>query len=803
MSISNNHNKSHYIYIRTHEAYDIYNAVKLGITSYIAERDANYATGEIKRGKFILVICVNTMSSEIINTNKLRLLETLIHHYFQEYHILEGGGNEFFKKDIVLQILPFMDNLDIVYNILSEDEIVHLIKLYKLRQIIKAKSNKITNTLKKWLARIKQSKINNLIQQIQPYPHQQDILSRIEEFYKINDIGQLHWACGLGKALLSIFIVKKLQFQTIVFGVPSIYLQNQIIKEILKLYPDSQCILCVGGNDISSTTDIIKIKKFLENDTINYPKFVITTYDSCYILTKLGNDYYFDIKIGDECHHLVCIDNNNTTSIKSYIKFHDIHSRKTLFMTATQKNITTKKQIDCQNEQVSNEQVSNDGIKDDTIEKIIYSMDDKLVFGEIIDTKSIKWAIENNKITDYKVLVLYNTITEIDVILQKYKIKHIKHIELFVSAFMTLKSITKYSDLTHILIYTNTTENSDIVCSYIDLIISRGLITINRDDLYYRALHSNSRGDVNFEDEVKKFKKARYGIISCVYIFGEGFDLPKLNGITFAENMISPIRMTQCAMRPNRLDREYPNKISYIIIPYLDMEEHGIDNRSFKKCYNILDKLRNNDDIIEHKIKVATLNYEISNDDDDDVVLGGVDNTDIDNNNVLDGKCNVSGVSKNNLVDKKLWMLDIKDNDLELEKLKLRLKYSRALKSKQSPEKDEYDYVKLLNIELKFQCKKDYFDSRDKHKHWIDNPDIYFKQFHIWINWYDYLGIDTSEYCKTKDEWRKFCINVGICSLEDYEKKSKMYKELPENPGEFYSHFNDILNELRIFNIRR
>ena len=524
----------------------------------------------------------------------------------------------------------------------------------------------------------------------------------------------------------------------------------------------------------------------MENDTINYPKFVITTYDSCYILTKLGNDYYFDIKIGDECHHLVCIDNNNTTSIKSYIKFHDIHSRKTLFMTATQKNITTKKQIDCQNEKVSDEQVSNDGIKDDSIEKIIYSMDDKAVFGEIIDTKSIKWAIENNKITDYKVLVLCNTITEINVILRKYKIKHIKHIELFVSAFMTLKSITKYSDLTHILIYTNTTENSDIVCSYIDLIISRGLITINRDDLYYRALHSNSRGDVNFEDEVKEFKKARYGIISCVYIFGEGFDLPKLNGITFAENMISPIRMTQCAMRPNRLDREYPNKISYIIIPYLDMEEHGIYNRSFQKCYNILDKLRNNDETIIHKINVASVVNCIKND--------------IENNSIVDNNIQGGNII---LEDKKNWMLDIKDNDLEFEKLKIRLKYSTSLRSKQNPEKDEYEFVKLLNRQLKLQSKAEYFNYQNKHKHWISKPDIYFGNFNVWLNWYDFLGIDTSIYCQTKDSWRQFCLNICITSLDDYNEKSKIYKELPENPGEYYPHFNDILTELGLSRIRR
>ena len=45
----------------------------------------------------------------------------------------------------------------------------------------------------------------------------------------------------------------------------------------------------------------------------------------------------------------------------------------------------------------------------------------------------------------------------------------------------------------------------------------------------------------------------------CVYIFGEGFDLPKLNGVVFAEQMTSEIRIVQSALRPNRMDKNQPN----------------------------------------------------------------------------------------------------------------------------------------------------------------------------------------------------------------------------------------------------
>ena len=38
----------------------------------------------------------------------------------------------------------------------------------------------------------------------------------------------------------------------------------------------------------------------------------------------------------------------------------------------------------------------------------IYSMDDPLIFGKMIDSKTTSWAIENKKITDYNVLILQN-----------------------------------------------------------------------------------------------------------------------------------------------------------------------------------------------------------------------------------------------------------------------------------------------------------------------------------------------------------------------------------------------------------
>ena len=107
-----------------------------------------------------------------------------------------------------------------------------------------------------------------IINYSQPNNHQQYVLERIEEFYNFNNIGKIVWACGLGKALLCILIVKLLKFKSVVIGVPSNNLQKQIKNEILKIFPNKTNILFVGGDEtygIKSSTDKTEIIKFLNN----------------------------------------------------------------------------------------------------------------------------------------------------------------------------------------------------------------------------------------------------------------------------------------------------------------------------------------------------------------------------------------------------------------------------------------------------------------------------------------------------------------------------------------------------------
>jgi predicted helicase len=589
---------------------------------------------------------------------------------------------------------------------------------------------------------IKPKEIKIINNKFTPNMIQQEVLDKIENFYANNEIGYILWACGLGKALLGILIVQKLNCKLVVIGVPSVYLQKQMKNEIMKIYNNHENILYIGGytEQIISTTKEDDINKFINKKSSDC-KFLITIYDSCH---KLLN-YTFDFKIGDEAHHLVGSDNEKTKDA-----FHNIKSNKTLFMTATAKVVNNK---------------SN---------KVIYSMDDENIFGKVIDEKSINWAIENKKITDYNLVILKNTEDEINNIINSLNIYDCNK-DLFLSAFMSLKSIEKYTDLTHILIYTNKRENCELVKKYIDDILELNIININKENYYNEALHSNSKKNLNDiklhdgsikEGEISKFKKASWGIISSVYIFGEGFDCPKLNGVVFGENMESDIRIVQSTLRPNRLDSNFPDKKAYVIIPYIEKENKNSDNESFEKCRKIIAKIRNYDERIEQKINVVSLNKSSSKPSDD---------------------------PKEKIKDYHI------ENSASINKIKLRLIYSKALGSQYTEEKDEYNYVKELNKELNIQSKEDYTKEsvkvyHEKYIEYIKYPEEYFKG--IWSDWYDFIGVDTKKFIQDKNDWYQFCKENNVNSIDDYNELCKLHEKLPMNPGDFYIGCLDIDIEL-------
>lgn len=594
---------------------------------------------------------------------------------------------------------------------------------------------------------------------ITPFTYQQEILDNIQTFYKNNSIGQLIWCCGLGKSFMALMIIKKMNFTNILIGVSSLYLKMQFEETILKYF---------GYN--------------------NKYNFTITTYHSCH---KFANNK-FDFKIGDEAHHLVSTSKrleNDLKFKKRFITFHKIKSNKTLFMTATPKH--------------------NDlNILEDEAKTEYYSMGDVSQFGEIIDTKSVKWAIENKMITDYQVLITKNTDAEINEMISDIQTNRNDFLnkELFISAFIALQSFVKYkNELTHLLIYVNTIAYSEKIIEYIKTILkSKYFKKLNKNYFYLNSLSSkkynkfkkckecenikecehienieDNKKKIKLKDEVDKFKTSKYGIISTVYIFGEGFDLPKLNGVLFAEKMQSTIRIVQSTLRANRLDKNNKNKKAFVLIPYIekdgdDMNKNWINNNSFEKCREIISRIGNEDENIISKIKVFGLKKK-------------------------------EKIKQNKKSKKCFWKsyFDFMENETELNKIKLRLIHRCDFKHDDAIELCEYNtmvkFNKLNNLTTPVMYKEKLkLDGYDVEYY---EPDEYF--VNIWKNWYHYLGVNTSIFIQTKEKWVNECKKEGISNLEEYLILCKNDVRFPDEPEEFYINFTNILNELNLIKRKR
>jgi superfamily II DNA or RNA helicase len=729
-----------YIYVRIHEAYDLYGVCKLGKTQNITNRETTYITGEFVKGNFSYVFEVPLA--------KMSFAEKKIGEDFNSFHVRRPfAGKEFYKKDIIPLIKEQLQKHGIEVQQLTCDEIKSIVRKEYIAKIAKYINKKNIHRLIKKLKTVKISMdvivdLANKTLEMKPNPQQQYILEIIIKFFEQNNIGKLIWACGLGKALLSVLIIKLMNYKSIIIGVPGKNLQNQMKNEILKLFPNKSNILFVGGDEndnIKSTTDKSKIIMFLRNNISDEPKFIISTYHSCNLLVDVNLNV--DFKIGDEAHHLVGIE---TEENKGFRSFHKISSKKTLFMTATEKIIETK---------------SN---------KIVYSMEDTSVFGELLDNKSVHWAIENKKITDYNIIVVKNTENEVDAIITSLGLNNINK-DIFISCYMSLKSFEKYKDLTHILLYANTIEDANLCKKYINDLLILNVVPILRDNFYNNSLHSGD--SKNLDSEVCKFKNSTYGIISSIYIFGEGFDLPKLNGVCIVGNMKSEIRIVQSVLRPNRLEFGNPNKVAYVIIPYIDSDIWELEIQSYEKVRTIISNMRNVDETIEQKI----------------TLFAG-------NNKLIPRQKPILPYQFDTI-----WM----ENCDELNKLKLRLRHSKSLTSNFSEEQDEYNYVSSINKSLNIQSKAEYFERKSVHINYIEEPEEYFKRKGVWNNWYDFIGVDTKKFIQSKQDWINFCKEKGIKSLDDYYIYCEEYDILPKEPADFYKDFTNIPCELQFNRNRR
>jgi predicted helicase len=544
-----------YIYIRYHESYDKYDACKLGKTQNIPDRDNTYVTGEILRGHFEAVFEVSY--------GEMNNIEHLLQNEFRELNIKINGATEFYNKQIIELVEPYLIKLGVQYKKLTKQEINDLVRCNRVRDthsLINIQKSKRTN--------------KQIISYI-PRNDQTIIIEKSVIHFQQHDKGMLVLMCGVGKTLISLWITQKLNSNTILIGVPNKLLLKQWEEVICNLFQ------CVPYLIVSDGKDIENITQFLVSNQTKC--IVVTTYSSShkvYKATQLAG-FIFDMKINDEVHHLTT-NNINENERKTYINMLKINSNKQLSLTATLKLLENK-----------------ENIRDD---EIVVSNNNVEYFGEIIDRKCLLWAINENIICDYVIQTIITNEEQLEQQLSKFHIIEENDKRLFLSAFASLKSIFD-GHSHHLLIYSNNKDNSFKLIQYIKMLLDDDYFVI--PDLYYSNYHSEMKPK-DQKEIINNFEKTKIGIITCVYCLGEGWDFPLLDGVVFAENMTSIIRILQSVLRASRKNKNDTNKKSKIILPILNRDDwlENNENTDLKKVREVIYQMGLEDETITQKIKV-------------------------------------------------------------------------------------------------------------------------------------------------------------------------------------------------------
>ena len=691
-----------YIYIRYHESYDKYDAYKLGKTENIPNRDNGYVTGEILRGHF--------EAAFEVPIEKMGIIERLLQNEFRELNIKIDGATEFYNKQIIELIEPYLIKLGVQYKKLTKQEINGLVRCNRVRKTIqKINIRSLINILKS-------KRTNKQIISYIPRNDQTIIIGKSIIHFQQYDKGLLIIPCGIGKTLISLWITQELNSNTILIGVPNKLLLKQWEEVICVLFQSVPYLIVSGGVDTEN------IMRFLEN---NQKKcIVITTYSSAHkVYTATQHTrFVFGMKLLDEVHHLTTNNMRLAHTTKKYIQMLNIPSVKQLSLTATLKQL---------------ESMCDDGI--------VVSNDNVEYFGEIIDRKCLLWAINENIICDYVIQTIITNEEQLEQQLSRFHIIEENDKRLFLSAFASLKSIFD-GHSHHLLIYSNNKDNSLKLIQYIKMLLDDNYFDI--PDLYYSNYHSEMKSK-DQKEIINNFEKAKFGIITCVYCLGEGWDFPLLDGVVFAENMTSNIRIVQSALRASRKNKKDTNKKTKIILPILNRDDwlENNENPDLKKVREVIYQMGLEDETITQKIKVFRIDIEKPK-----------------------PKPKPKPIEEREIVD------EFGEYDDELtQKLRLKTVKRTALAT-------TYDKSIKIIADKNIKSKEDYYELCKIDNRLSNEPEITFKgQF---TNWIEYLSIEKVYYdletCKNKvveylalyNEIKKHYLDLSIVSNELCKKDS-------------------------------
>ena len=467
--------------------------------------------------------------------------------------------------------------------------------------------------------------------------HQLNAFEDVTQGFAEHDRGKLIMACGTGKTFTALRIAESVAGvgKRVLYLVPSISLFQQSMREwaTQREIPHRYIGICsdtrAGRNDedaslqeleIPVTTDTDKISERLRSASPDAMTVVFSTYHSLGLVERAQDAGAppFDLVLCDEAHRTTGVERPGDRT-SPFVLVHDgqrIRTAKRLYMTATPRLYTEGAKSKAARHNVD-----------------VFSMDDPATYGPEFHRLPFSRAVEQDLLSDYKVVVLAVSEEHVNRALQAHLASDSGVINLddaakIVGCWQALQdpenkrsSGGQARPLRRAIAFTNTIKSSQLLEKHWDGIVERAVALLPEDerdgafgcetrhvDGQHHALERKSR-----IEWLKGESEGDCRILSNARCLSEGIDVPALDAVLFMSPRNSQVDIVQAVGRAMR--KAEGKSYGYIVLPVavpagvnpsaaLDQEER------FAAVWSVLRALRSHDDRLEAEINQIDLNNE-------------------------------------------------------------------------------------------------------------------------------------------------------------------------------------------------
>lgn len=475
--------------------------------------------------------------------------------------------------------------------------------------------------------------------------HQRDALNAVTAGLQSEDRGKLIMACGTGKTFTALRIAEAMggPGKRVLFMVPSLALMSQTVREWKndaqvgftafaacsdkrvgrKADADS---LDLNVHDLAfpATTDAEKLATQVSEAAGNQMTVVFSTYHSIDVLTRAQQNHgmpEFDLVVCDEAHRTTGVTLKDEDD-SNFVRIHSndyVAARKRLYMTATPR--------------IFGEAARQKAGKH---EAELASMDDESKFGKDLFHRGFGWAVEQELLTDYKVIVLAVDEGLISNTIQG-RLQHGAELTLddatkIIGCYKALTKSDIKDELTvdpkpmkRALAFCQSIARSRIIEDEFAKVVEEYTSSDQTEDLRHlqtEIRHIDGSYNASAREDLLNWLKNDAGEDSCriltnAKVLSEGVDVPALDAIMFMHPRKSQIDVVQSVGRVMRRDPSGQKKLGYVILPVAippntKPEEALNNNERYQVVWQILNALRAHDERLDARINQAELGEDIS-----------------------------------------------------------------------------------------------------------------------------------------------------------------------------------------------